>query len=42
MAGAAIVWENRIHQGLSIAGSLAIVLFGGILLLAAIDQPSTL
>lgn len=41
MAGAT-VWENRIHQGLSIAGSLAIVLFGGILLLATICQPNSL
>lgn len=42
MAGSATGWENRIHQGLSIAGSLAIVLFGGILLLATLGQPGHL
>jgi ABC-type nickel/cobalt efflux system permease component RcnA len=32
--------ENRVQKGFSIAGSLAIVLFGVILLLATIGQPS--
>ena len=38
VAGANSVWEGRINKGLGVTGSLAVSLFGVLLLVAALDQ----
>lgn len=42
VAGANSLWEGRIDKGLAVTGSLAVSLFGVLLLVAALDQPRPL
>ncbi len=38
MPSAESLWEGRINKGLAVTGSLAVLLFGVLLLVAALDQ----